>query len=462
MEVQFWTNEKDKSRIIHTKLIEFIEKNGFKKLKISGTNYILVKENNRIISASSEAEIIETIKNYLVNKQLYDVYEVFAKGLSSYISAKKLDLLKSEELINDRDSKNSSNFYFENVYCEVKYDSITLNEYDSLPFVIWEDRIIKHKYEFFNDKKQGQFELFCRNLAKNSDDRFLALKTLIGYLLHRNKDFGESKAVILYDENMGLNNQAHGGTGKTLLGNALSKCRQTVDFNGKEIKTGSWFKNQRIDITSDVLIYDDLNKSISLENFFPMITSGIEVEKKRQQAIFIEHSKSPKILISSNYVVKGPGGSSDERRRYEFEVANHYNQRFTPEMEFGNRFFDNFWGYEEWNKFYHFMMECVQTYLKHGLIEASKINLHLTKMFEKSCKEFIDFANQHFKTNEWIDKRKCQELFHESYPYIESVSPHIFKKWITDYSLDYGCEYESNSSGGEYMFILKKKKVRNG
>jgi hypothetical protein len=260
---------------------------------------------------------------------------------------------------------------------------------------------------------------------------------------------------------MGLNNQAHGGTGKTLLGNALSKCRQTVDFNGKEIKTGSWFKNQRIDITSDVLIYDDLNKSISLENFFPMITSGIEVEKKRQQAIFIEHSKSPKILISSNYVVKGPGGSSDERRRYEFEVANHYNQRFTPEMEFGNRFFDNYWGYEEWNKFYHFMMECVQTYLKHGLIEAPKINLHLTKMFEKSCKEFVDFANEHFKINEWIDKRKCQELFQESYPYIESVSPHIFKKWITDYSVDYGCEYESNSSGGEYKFILKKKEVEN-
>ncbi|MBA4155816.1 hypothetical protein, partial [Flavobacterium sp.] len=154
--------------------------------------------------------------------------------------------------------------------------------------------------------------------------------------------------------------------------------------------------------------------------------------------------------------------SSDERRRYEFEVANHYNQRFTPEMEFGNRFFDNYWGYDEWNKFYHFMMECVQTYLKHGLIEAPKINLHLTKMFEKSCKEFVDFANEHFKINEWMDKRKCQELFQESYPYIESVSPHIFKKWITDYSVDNGCDYESNSSGGEYKFILKKKEVDNG
>jgi hypothetical protein len=36
-------------------------------------------------------------------------------------------------------------------------------------------------------------------------------------------------------------------------------------------------------------------------------------------------------------LIKGDGGNSD-RRRHEFEIANHYNKDFTPEMEFGKGF----------------------------------------------------------------------------------------------------------------------------
>ena len=88
----------------------------------------------------------------------------------------------------------------------------------------------------------GQFEKFCYNIAGTNEIRFQALKTIIGYLLHRNKEVGEPKAIIFYDERMGQNNQAHGGTGKTLLSQALSKCREVEIFDGKEIKAGSWFK----------------------------------------------------------------------------------------------------------------------------------------------------------------------------------------------------------------------------
>src|SRR5690606_35965421 len=134
-----------------------------------------------------------------------------------------------------------------------------------------------------------------------------------------------------------------------------------------------------------------------------------------------------KILITSNYPVKGPGGSSDIRRRHEFELSNYYDADFTPEMEFGNRFFGNSWEQEEWNKFFYFMMSCVQDYLRNGLIEVKPINLKTSKLIERSCQEFVQFANENVKFNVWQDKRDFEIRFKESHPTID-VSPHIIRK----------------------------------
>lgn len=455
-DVQFWTNEGNNPKILHSQLIRFIESKGFKKVKVGNANYILVKENNRKISISSETEIVEAVKEHLLNAELFNVYEVFAKGIGSYISSKKLDLLTSEELIDDRDSQNSSTFYFENCYCEISAEGIHQLGYESLNKLIWRNRVLHHSFENPENLEPGQFELFCRNLAKRNDERFLSLKTILGYLLHRNKERGEAKAVILYDENMGLLGQAHGGTGKTLLSQALSLCRESVTFNGKEIKAGSWFKNQRINLTTDILVYDDLSKGFNFETFFPMITSGLEIEKKREHAFYISAEKSPKILISSNYYVDGPGGSSDERRRFEFEVANYYNQELTPEIEFGNRFFTTEWGKLEWDKFYFFMMNCLVEYLQNGLVKVESIRLDQSRLEEKSCQEFVEFAQAYLEINTWLDKRQYMSMFYELYPNMEKISSHKFTKWVTNYSSNYGYEYATKSSGGDYLFILRK------
>ncbi len=350
-EVQFWTNENGKTTILHAKLIEFLEADGFVRVLTSDVNCILGKIKHNRLRRVSENEIIETIKNHLLERDLKEVFELFAKSIGSYISSRKLALLQSVELINDRDGKDDANFFFKNCYCNINKDVITVQKYENLPFIIWDKRIQDCDFKTPSDDA-GHFEQFCFNIAKKSPERFQALKTILGYLLHRNKDLGEPKAVILYDENMGLNGQAHGGTGKTLLSQALKRCRETVIYDAKAIKIGSWFINQRVELTTDIMVYDDLKKDISFENFFPQITSGIEVEKKHQQAFFIESDKTPKLLISSNYLVKGPGGPSDERRRHEFEIANYYNIEKTQEMEFGCKLFEKYWPEDEWNKFY--------------------------------------------------------------------------------------------------------------
>ncbi|RTY96042.1 primase-helicase family protein [Flavobacterium sp. GT3R68] len=458
----FWNEEGKTAKISHSKLLGFINENGFSKAKINDTNTILVKKTNNRVRIASEEEIKILVQKHLKEYANEEVLETFTKGVGSYVTKCKLELLDQTALIDDRDSKDSSNFFFQNVFCRVTSEGIQILDYSALTSVIWEDKLIKRNFEMPSLSTSGDFEIFCKNISFNNDERFLALKTTLGYLLHRNKEVGESKAIILYDEKMGLNKQAHGGTGKTLLSLALKECRELETFDGKEIKEGSFFKNQRLNLTTDLMVYDDLKANVNFESFFPIITSGIEVEKKGKQSFYIEQDKSPKILISSNYIVKGPGGSSDSRRRHEFEIANYYNEELTPEMEFGSRFFNSDWSQEEWNKFYFFMMTCVMDYLKNGLIKPESINLRKNRMIDQSCPQFIEFAKENITFNKWIDKRNIFQIFQSSYPEIEDLSSHKFTKWIKDYGVSFGSAYEDKSTGGIYLFILNKHEDANG
>lgn len=462
-EYKFWEyNEKGKLIILQSKLMTFLEFNGLANIKLSETNFVLVRQKNNRIRMSSADEAAQVVKNHINKELIKDVYEEFSNRIGSCLGIKKFSLLKSIDLVDDRDGKEFSRFYFQNCFVHVTAKTIEINGYDKLEGVIWENRIIQRGFEMPKKNKQGQFEAFSWIICKKDKQRFKAFKTMQGYALHRNKDNGEDKAIILYDENMGVGNRAHGGTGKTLLYKSIAECRELVEFSGKQLKIGSWFNKQRINLTTDLLAYDDLDKSVSLEYFFDMITSGIEVEKKRKQAFHISRDKSPKIIITSNYLVKGPGGSSDIRRRCEFELANHFDEDFQPEDEFGNRFFENNWSDFEWNSFYYFMMICVQEYLQKGLVMAEPINLLKNRLESKSCKEFIEYANLFTEWNSWEDRREFQKLYHEFFPDAEIVSPHMFTKWLKEFVLDIGGEYVDKSTGGKLLFMIKKKEVGNG
>jgi len=290
----------------------------------------------------------------------------------------------------------------------------------------------------------SQFKEFCEILCKNDEKRLESLKTILGYLLHRNRERGEDRVVILYDEKMRENLLANGGTGKTLLAKALSYCRETVLFDGKNVKKGSWFKNQRIELSTEILVYDDLSKDISLEEFFNMTTTGIEVEKKRKQSFMIDYDKMPKILMSSNYYIKGPGGSSDARRRLEFEVANFFDDKSRPEDYFGNRFFGRDWDDNEWSRFYYFMMSCVKDYFQYGLMVPEGINLIKSKNLTDTTENFTEFADSYFELDSWLDKRKMLKDYNDYFD--EKITSHQFTKWVKTYSGNKNLEFQDKSS----------------
>jgi len=456
MKKTLFENNNGKIVILHAAVIDFLEQKGFMNL-VSQTNRILVRKEDNLFRMSTVAEAMSVLKEYVKALDKPDVYEVLVKGIGSYVSSTKLNLLENVDLIDDRDSKDNCVFYFRNGFATISKERIDFQPNSKLEKAIWQNRVIDFDYEPEMDSVKGQFESFCSILSKNDSARLKALKSFVGYMLHRNKLRGEAKAIILYDEDMGIDSAANGGTGKTLLTQAIGKCREVVIFDGKSIKSGSWFKNQRIELTTDVTVYDDLARNSNLDGLYSVMTSGIEVEKKRQQSFYINFEESPKIMLTSNYPLKGSGGSSERRRRYEFEVANYFSAEYTPEMEFGNRFFDPDWSKKQWNMFYYFMMECVREYLTYGLVEAEPINLRKAKKSRLTNSSFVNYFDENIKYNHWIDKNEFKQGFTQQYPEYAATSSHQITKWIDSMGINTSVETEHKSSGGKSYFLIRKK-----
>ena len=458
----FWTLDANgKVKINQIALTKFLQNGGFFKMTSKNSTSIVRVRDNKVTEVA-DYEMVDFIKEFLLDNKHDGILEAFSNGIPNYLNTKKLDLLDTVVISDNRDSRDSSWFYYKNAAVLVSEKGLQVIKYVDLPMRIWESRIIDRGY-VPSDGGKSDFEEFIYNIAGRNDDRFLALKSIVGYLLHRYQDPSVTRAVILVDENISFDGTANGGTGKTLITEAVGKMRELVGMDGKNIKGNSWFKNQRITRTTDVVRYDDVQKDFNLETLYSMITSGITVEKKYQDEFYIRPENAPKIVLSSNHPVKGTGGSTDERRRCEFEVSNHYNQNHQPKDDFGCHFFDS-WDEIQWSHFDQFMMSCVQTYLAKGLIIAEPINLTKNKLMFSTSKDFMEFIEEKLILDKWIDKRVFHALFFQEFPNNTDITRHQFTKWLKQYAIQCGLVYGDKSSGGKHTFILKSnpKNDENG
>ena len=76
-----------------------------------------------------------------------------------------------------------------------------------------------------------------------------------------------------------------------------------------------------------------------------IVTEGITLERKNKDAIKLSVEDSPKMVVSTNYAIKGSGNSHD-RRRHEIEISQYYGRTLNPIYTFGSKFFDD-WNEED-------------------------------------------------------------------------------------------------------------------
>jgi len=114
----FWADENGKIKIQQSKLIQFLEQQGFAKVKLNEESYINVRlRNNRMRKAVIE-EMADIVKHYLLKViKKDDVYEVFSRGFGTYLNNGKFALLKTIDLIDDRDERDLTRFSKINFFC---------------------------------------------------------------------------------------------------------------------------------------------------------------------------------------------------------------------------------------------------------------------------------------------------------------------------------------------------------
>jgi hypothetical protein len=443
-DVKFWTkSDKGAINIVHYLFRQFLEDNGFYKyLPDGGKSFIFVRVTNNLINHTSDEEIKDFVLSYLDGIEDMTIYNYFADK-TRYFKDDFLSLLSSVDVYFMEDTKDSAYLYYTNCAVKVTKDNIEVIDYIDLGGYIWNDQVIKREFNVC-DITDCDYKTFISNISGEDGNRIMSMESTIGFLLHGYKNLSYCPAVILNDEV--ITDNPEGGTGKGLFVNGVSQMKKLCFIDGKVFNFDSSFPYQTLSVDTQILAFDDVKKNFNFERLFSVITEGITLERKNKDAIHIPFSKSPKIVITTNYAIKGKGNSF-ERRKWELEFKQFYTKEFTPQVEFGRLLFSE-WDDDEWCRFDNYMIHNLQSYMNTGLIKSTFVNLGIRKLSAETCHEFIEWCGL-VDNNTSEDKLKKDELLYKHLLYDDfvednpdfgpkakmTISRTTFYKWLISYSL---------------------------
>ena len=318
------------------------------------------------------------------------------------------------------DTADTCHLYYRNCVLVVRPDSVETVDYMDLDGFVWRKHIIDRDYPDAATDGRGMFEQFVWLISGKRQDKFDSLRSVAGYLLHSYKTGANTKAIIFNDET--ISDNPNGGSGKGLFCRAVNYMKRVTTLDGKQFSFDKSFPYQTVGADTQVLVFDDVRKNFAFEQLFSLITEGITLEKKNKDAIHIPVSRSPKLVITTNYTIGGVGGSF-ERRKFEVELSAYFGVHHTPIDEFGKMMFDE-WDATEWARFDAFMVRCVQHYLRSGLVAHEFNNLEVRKFIKETSSEFTEWA-----TDETLPKGVMIDKGHKFKEFVDEHDD--FKKWLT-------------------------------
>jgi len=449
----FWdVDDKNKIKANPLKYKRFLERNGFKKYFPADSlkpSWVFIESNK--VSEVSPERIKDFVLDYLNEKNEYDVWN-YCANYQNLFSESFLLMLESIELSMIRDTKEKSFIAYSNGILEITKDKIKLLDYIDVDAYIWKAQIIDRDFEITKEV-ENNYKLFISNISQDSSD---PIECVLGYLLSRYKNKMNNKAIILNDEVISENPE--GGTGKGLFVQGIRQMRKVSILDGKTFDDKKSFPYQTVSQDTDILVFDDVKKNWDFESKFSLVTEGMTLERKNKDAIKLSVEESPKMLVSTNYAIKGEGNSHD-RRRHEIEIAQYYGKNLTPYDEFGHQLFDD-WDQVTFNKFDNYMVVCLQKYLQKGLIPQKAKNLTMRKFIAETCMEFHEFMSDqdNFPLNKRNDKAIIFNSFVQEYKdYEKYLTRKRFHIWVSKYASFIKADFDSGNTNG-----LKWFEINNG
>lgn len=448
----FTIDEKENINIHPLNYIQTLEHSGFGKYYID-KNYIFVRIENNCLDEVKVSHMKDFVRSHLkkiesgdraYNRMLENSGKYFGEELFEHLEA------KNEKII--RDTKDTCHFFFKNHIVQVGGDGqIKFIPYSESNGLIWKNQLIDRDFKL--TKEKGDFETFTFNAVGRDVHRFNSLKSVIGYLLQTYKNPSFAKAVILCDEK--ISDNPVGRTGKSRIGEAIGKLRKRIFVDGKKFNGDDKFSFQQVELGSQLIDYNDVKKNFPFERLFSIITDDMTTERKRMDAITIPFSDSPKVLISTNFTIKGVGDSYRDRM-IEVEFSDHYNADHKPVDDFGKLFYDE-WDEEEWSRFDNFMVGCAAYYLQNGIIESTPINTIKRKIMEITGEDFYDFVSSTIEMGAEYIKATLHGEFILKYPNSRNVDIRAFKRYLKTYSDYMNLVLAVRSSNGNEIIKIDKK-----
>lgn len=442
---QFWSFNKNGSvSVVGVKFKFWLEQNGFFRFYPEGSDSsVFVRIQNNLVSDTSEQKIKDFVLKFLIKKEDMKVYQHFTER-TKYCKEDYLGLLDNISVSFNNDTKDKSYLYFRNKAVCITKDGFEEIDYMHLDGYVWEKHVINRDFEA-NKGVVSDYQKFIHNVSGQDSRKEASMRSTIGYMIHSWKTSANNVAVILNDEMISEN--PNGGTGKGIFINALVELKKVVVIDGKNFDSSKSFPYQTVSADTNVLVFDDVRKNFNFENLFSLITEGITLEKKNKDAIKLPIDKSPKIMISTNYAIKGDGNSF-ERRKWDLEFAQHYQVGKTPEDEFGRMLFGDEWSDKDWTAFYAYMIDCVKLYLAKGLVKTDFNNLAIRRFIAKTSYEFYEWATdgnlplnvrlyRGEKYTEYLDDNKSDGKF---------LTQRKFSRWVEDYGKFMGGTIETGRS----------------
>jgi hypothetical protein len=409
----------------------FLHKHGFAKYYPESSKkptFVYIQENK--VNESGTELIKDFVLNYLKSQGELDVYNHCAKSTNLF-TENYLNMLDSIDMKILQDDRNVSYIPFLNGVVRITKKSIDLLSYIDIDGYIWSGQIINRNYTSIAIH-DNNFKDFIHKVSAQDDVRIQAMETTLGYLLHTFKDKTDQKAIIFNDQE--IDDNPNGGSGKSLVLTALSNIRKVIKIDGKAFNPGkSDFVYQRVNLDTQVLAFDDVKKNFDFEQLFSLITEGIPVNRKNKDEIYIPFERSPKIVITTNYVIAGAGTSHD-RRRHEIEFFQYFNSQRNPVQEYGRLLFDE-WTADEWSAFDNYMLNNLQMYLQIGLMKSKSINADAKRFIQATCKEFYDFAiDGNISANIRHYNKSSLEAFQNDTNAFKDLDSKKYLRWVASWA----------------------------
>jgi len=427
-----------KVKIARRGLIDFLEGRGFRKLYRASNESSLVRVEDNVVSTTSLERVKDHVTTYLQEEVPGDrgVEDALMRSPGSYFSSSLFEFLPELTADFHRDTPDKAHCYFQNGFVEVTENGYDLHPYRELNGLIWKEQIINRPFkDLSGDESRASWEWRCllRNVAGDEEDRLRSLRTALGYLQHQYKDPALTKVVIFMDE---VDSEfADGRTGKSLVAKSLQQTCSTNRMDGRNFRF-TRFAFQDVDRSTEVVDYNDARKDFPMSRLFSVTTDDMTVERKGQDSTTIRFVDAPKFLISTNYVIEGDGASFDART-FEIEFSDHYGGDHEPMDDFGHRLFEQ-WSDEEWARFDNTMINCIQEYLRDGLVEYEHENVNHRRLKQNTCASFAAWAVDAIVEDEVLEKDALYQLFRcEHKPDFEDLKKSTFGKWLSHFARTY-------------------------